>query len=170
MTRILPVSSVRHDIHLLPTMLCQPCLTTYILRDRLLYSDKFMISSNFVMCVTGYALSYFRHMFNFLFWHLQCLVCTWSRSNFVNLQHSSLTAICSSWICPLLTSQQNSSSFCLFPNLHQRFSVKANGLSIHIPLLQSCAPSAALFPPVIPLLCRVNSVSSFTSHTPVVFC
>lgn len=121
-TRIPPFSSVRHDTHLLPTMLCQPSLAIM------------SVETDFFFLINFY---------------------------------SSLIAICSSWTCPLLTSQHTSTSFCLFPKLYQRFSVKVNELSIHIPLLQSRAPSAALFHPLIPLLCCANSLSSFTIYTPV---
>lgn len=157
LTRSPPFSSSKHDTYPLPTKQRQPCLTRYILRDIFLCSDKFVIPSHFMMWLTGSATSYFRHMVPFLFWHPQRVVSARSRSNLVSLQHSSLTTICVQQICPLLTSQQCSFSFCFFPNLHQRFSVKAKGLSIHIPLLQSCASSAALFHLVIPLLCCVNS-------------
>lgn len=92
LTQTPPFSSVRHNTHLLPTMLCQHCLTITSLETDL-FPDKFMISSNFMMCLSGYALSYIRHMFNFLFWHLPCQVCAWSRNNFVSLQHSSLTFV-----------------------------------------------------------------------------
>lgn len=170
LTRSPPFSSSKHDTYPLPTKQHQPCLTCYIFRDIFLCSHKFVIPSHFMMWLTGSAASYFRHMFPFLFWHPQHVVSARSRSNLVILQHSSLTATCVQQICPLLTSQQRSSSFCFFPNLHQRFSVKVKGLSIHIPLLQLCASSAALFHLVIPLLCCVNSPSSLSVHNPVVLC